>query len=135
MRELNCVLLVDDNPGDNYLNAYTIKQADNCKDIKTACSSIEALSYLSKIQSSDLVSAKPEIIFLDINMPGMDGIGFLKEFEKLAKHITEGVSIFMLTSSTDPVEIHQALSYEFVKGFLNKPLQFDNWIEILGQFA
>ncbi len=64
----------------------------------------------------------PDIIFLDINMPRMDGWEFLQEFEKLPDTILNKCSVYMLTSSIDPNDIEKSKTYKTVKNFFSKPL-------------
>ena len=77
----------------------------------------DALTYLEDAQSSRI-----DIIFLDINMPRMDGFGFLKAAtETLGNNFADAV-VVMLTTSLDPTDRKKAESFEAVKAFLNKPL-------------
>lgn len=67
----------------------------------------------------------PDIIILDINMPLMDGWQFLEAYKSLKKKIRKPVVIYMLTSSIDPRDMMRSREYEFVGGFLNKPLTLE----------
>lgn len=70
----------------------------------------------------------PEIIFLDINMPVMDGWDFLEEFETLSG--TENVTIYVLSSSVDPADAERARSYPHVKDYITKPLNREKLKEL-----
>ena len=79
----------------------------------------------SSIQNNKRV---PDLILLDINMPIMDGWEFLNAFSQLEN--TDDISVVMLTSSINPVDLEKAKSYKAVKGFFSKPLTSDKLDEI-----
>jgi CheY-like chemotaxis protein len=64
----------------------------------------------------------PDLIFLDIMMPIMDGFGFLDEFAKLPDDITQKCKIVMLSTSESFKDLNKANKNRFVYKFLNKPL-------------
>lgn len=70
----------------------------------------------------------PDVIFLDINMPVMDGWDFLEEFEALSG--TENVIIYVLSSSVDPADAERARSYPHVKDYITKPLNREKLKEL-----
>jgi CheY-like chemotaxis protein len=117
------ILLIDDSEMDNYISEYIIVQSNIAEKISVFNSPIEALEYLGTLQSNQ--EEFPEAIFLDINMPDMDGFGFLDEYSKFSEDIIMRTSIFMLTSSDDPNDIKRALKYEVVKKYFTKPLSID----------
>ncbi|MGB4973973.1 MAG: response regulator, partial [Cyclobacteriaceae bacterium] len=68
----------------------------------------------------------PDVIFLDIDMPLMDGFQFLDEFEKLTSNTKKSCKIVMLTSSINPQDFDRSKKYSNVKLYLNKPLSHDS---------
>jgi CheY-like chemotaxis protein len=78
----------------------------------------ETLEFLKNAKSDDL----PEIIFLDIIMPGMDGFQFLEEFEKLGDGIVKQSKVVLLSTSDSFKDLNRANKNKLVRKFLNKPL-------------
>ncbi len=120
MAQYKNVMLVDDNEIDNLINREMIKSADFADNILVFQTGQEALEHLASHQHSE--DNLPEIIFLDINMPIMDGFQFLKDFEKLSSKVLGKCNIIMLSSSISPKDIDRAASNILVKKYFNKPL-------------
>ncbi|TAE50932.1 MAG: response regulator [Bacteroidetes bacterium] len=113
-------MLVDDNEIDNIINEKIIEANHFAESILVFQTGQEALDYLNaNQQDADML---PEILFLDINMPIMDGFQFLEEFEKFSSVVHEKSKIIMLSSSISPKDIDRAAGSRYVKKYLNKPL-------------
>lgn len=125
-RKYKNVMLIDDNEIDNLINQKMIEAAvvaDNIFTHTSAKSAIEFLRNIERLEVADKVL--PDVIFLDIDMPLMDGFQFLDEFEKLGNTIRKKCSIFMLTSSINPQDNARSKKYSSVRQYLNKPLTLD----------
>ena len=110
-------MLVDDNSDDNFFHERGIKQ-NNPKNIAiTENTGAKALEYLK-----DGHSPHPDLIFLDINMPGMNGWEFLEEYGRLDKEMQSRVIIIMLTTSDNPDDLAKAKKCAFVSDYITKPL-------------
>src|SRR5688500_13011764 len=90
-------LLIDDNEIDNYINKQIIKTTNFSEEIIVHQAATEALDFLKSLLEKK--ANLPDIIFLDIMMPVMDGFEFLQEFEKLSGQIGDKCKVIMLSSS------------------------------------
>jgi len=130
-KKYHTVMLIDDNEIDNLINQKMIEAASIAENIYThtgAKSAIEFLRNMEKLEVADKVL--PDVIFLDIDMPLMDGFQFLDEFEKLTNVAKKKCKIVMLTSSINPQDSNRAKKYENVRLYLNKPLSHDSIVKL-----
>src|SRR5687768_17352737 len=91
------IMLIDDNEMDNFINRRMIAASNITENIyihNGARSAIEFLKNMEKI-SEDISQAFPEVIFLDIDMPLMDGFAFLDEFDKMKEETKKHCKIIM----------------------------------------
>lgn len=114
------VMLIDEDEIDNIINQKIIESNNFSEKVQVFQTGSEALDFLRA--NAKIAENLPDLIFLDINMPIMDGFQFLEEFEKLDNQILDKSKIIMLSSSISPRDIDRAASNRFVKKYLNKPL-------------
>lgn len=120
-------MLIDDSEIDNFINQKMVEGCNFAERIYVHTSSKSALEFLMNFERAHLPNELiPEIIFLDINMPIMDGFQFAEEFQKIAPNVYSKVKIVFLTSSLNPVDQKRAMSVRGVYSFLNKPLGKDH---------
>ena len=122
------VMLVDDNEIDNLINEKMIEGTGFAHNVFISSSAISAIDFLKNITKVKDVDGTllPSIIFLDINMPIMDGFQFLDEFENLSKQIKDNCKVVMLSSSMNPRDIEQAKSNDYVHEYFSKPLKAED---------
>jgi CheY-like chemotaxis protein len=113
-------LLIDDNEIDNFINKKLLQKTQFSQDIVEVFSGIKALEYLK--ENMHAPEKLPDIIFLDIMMPVMDGFEFLEEYDKLSNTIKNKPKIIMLSSTESFKDLNRANSNKYVYKFLNKPL-------------
>ena len=110
-------MLIDDDADDNFFHEREIKKNDLEHIIITKNLGIKALEYL-KLKEEP----QADLIFLDINMPGMNGWEFLKEYNQLDKVLQGRAIIIMLTTSDNADDVAKANTYSFVSDYITKPL-------------
>lgn len=131
-RKLNCILLIDDDEPTNFLNKMVIEEVDCTERIEIMQSAREALRYLSNTTNKGKYP-QPDLIFLDINMPAMDGWEFLEKYNQLHNEQKAKIIVVMLTTSFNPEDELKARNIAGVSGFRNKPLTTDVLKQILHQ--
>lgn len=123
-KKLNCILLIDDDEPTNYISSSLIEEASCTEHIQIVQSGQAALDYLinsEQFACKNKLFPCPDLIFLDINMPAMNGWEFLEKYSKLERQIGE-IIIVMLTTSLNPDDELRAKEMSFISGFENKPL-------------
>jgi CheY-like chemotaxis protein len=134
-KKLNCILLVDDDVATNYLTRMVLEEADVAETIETTLNGKEALAFLTNTgkyenNTNDLFP-QPSLIFLDINMPVMDGWEFLDAYQKLPEHQRAKIIIVMLTTSLNPDDKIRAETATDVTSFRNKPMTEEMVLDIV----
>ena len=130
--KLNCILLIDDDEPTNFLNRLTLEQAGCVRDIRVAQSGQEALDYLRSCGKE--IAPRPDLIFLDINMPAMDGWEFLERYRSLPAECKADIVLIMLTTSLNPDDEIRTRTIPEVSGFENKPLSQHRLIGLLEKY-
>lgn len=117
---INLVMLVDDNDTDNFISRRIIEITKFAKNVEVKNSGKSALEYLEREQ--DNPGKLPDIIFLDINMPIVDGFVFLFEFEMFPDELKNKCKVVILSSSDNKRDIEKIVDNEHVIKFITKPL-------------
>jgi CheY-like chemotaxis protein len=126
---VNCVLLVDDDKATNFFNERIVTKHKDFYQVNTVQSGMAALDYLNAVENN--TATKPDLIFLDINMPAMNGWEFLTEFSKLDQKITADIKVILLSTSSNPDDVRAFAKNYSVDDFINKPLSMDLLDDVL----
>jgi len=116
------ILMIDNDDVFEFIFRETLRLAHIDCDIEYKTTANDALKYLEKSKSKDF----PDMIFIDLNMPGKNGFEFLDDFAK-KKLNSRGEKPFvaMISSSINEKDIKKAVSYPFVSDFLIKTIEMD----------
>ncbi|MCB0506196.1 MAG: response regulator [Cyclobacteriaceae bacterium] len=113
-------MLVDDNDTDNFISRRIIEITKFSDEVIVKNSGKGALDYLD--ENKDNPGALPDIIFLDINMPIVDGFVFLYEYEKFGNTVKDKCRVIILSSSDNKRDIDKIVNNDYVIKFVTKPL-------------
>jgi CheY-like chemotaxis protein len=129
LKKLPCVMLIDDNGDDNFYHERVIKKNNAAEKVISIESAKEAIKYLTNEEN-----LRPDLIFLDINMPEMNGWEFLDEYQKLEERLRSKVIVIMLTTSDNPDDQEKAQQLNMLADFKTKPLTNEMLKEILSKY-
>jgi len=116
---LDIIMCVDDDPITLMLFKKIVEKASFAKEIVNAMNGEEAITFINAITYED---SKPQLIFLDLNMPIMSGWEFLDLFNNSTYYKLNNTKIIILTSTIDPEDIKKSKTYPNVIEFLSKPI-------------
>lgn len=125
MRKLSGILLIDDDDTTNFLNQRLLNRMGATENVRTFVNGKQAFDYLYNVSNNNFEEStsdyfKPELIFLDINMPVMDGFEMLELYERLNKDFRKNIVMVVLTTSTHPQDTDNAK--RFAAEYITKPL-------------
>jgi len=114
------VMLVDDNDTYNFINRRILENAKFAKTVEVQSSGISALSYLEEHIND--IGRLPDIIFLDIKMPHLNGHEFLYKLDRITNGIEDKCKVVMLSASVEENDVVKSKEYDKVINYIQKPL-------------
>ena len=113
------ILLVEDDPGDQKLIGKSLAERETDIEVFVAESGEEALEYLSRSKAGDDGCPKPNLVLLDLNMPGMGGKEFLRRIK--ADEGLDTIPVVILTTSDSEQDIIESYKLH-ASGYIKKPV-------------
>jgi len=114
MKKLSSILLIDDDETSNFITERQLRRHEVCENISIVLNGLEAKKYI--LNSLEL----PQVVFVDINMPLMNGFEFLEWFEH--SEFKGQCKFFFYSTSIRTVDKEQACQYTDVIDYIEKPL-------------
>ena len=112
--------LIDDDELCNFLTANILQSNSFCSEIRSFTNAQEALTEL---EASSRKGTFPDFLFLDINMPVLDGWGFLNAYRNFPEEVKKDCTLYILSSSIDEEDAKKANINEDVRDFIGKPFK------------
>jgi len=122
------VLLIDDNDVDNFIHRRVIDIMGFAENVH-ACTSVKgAKDFINALLKSN--EPLPNVIFLDLNMPGENGFAFLEWFSSISAQHPNPSRIIILTSSNNQADVDHVFSFSNVVKFITKPLKKEDLAQL-----
>ncbi|WP_162428739.1 response regulator [Pontibacter pudoricolor] len=137
MKKLSGILLIDDDETTNFLNQRLLDRMQVTEHIHTFVNGKQAFDYLYNVSNNNYDPSnagyfKPELIFLDINMPVMDGFELLELYNRLDAEFRKGIVMVVLTTSTHPQDTDAVNKY--AAEYITKPLTADKLDKLMRKY-
>jgi CheY-like chemotaxis protein len=124
------VFLIDDDNIYQYTARVILESTGLAKQIQSFYNGNDAINYFSDPKNFALETL-PDVIFLDINMPIMDGWEFLEEYKQFQEKLPKPIAIYMVSSSVNSSDMQKSRSYNAVSDYLVKPVSRSKYQELM----
>jgi CheY-like chemotaxis protein len=117
------ICIIDDDDIYQFTISRTLEIQHAAEQILTFPDGEMAFQFIT--ENLDTPARLPDVIFLDINMPVMDGWQFLEAYEKIKSELLKKITIYLVTSSIDPTDVERARTISSITKYLTKPINPD----------
>ncbi|WP_395047985.1 response regulator, partial [Flavobacterium sp.] len=129
MKKINTFCIIDDDDIYQLTTSVLLKRTDLVNKIIVFSNGLKAINFLKDEMGNK--ENIPDILFLDVNMPVMDGWEFLEEYLLIKPMMPKRVVIYMVSSSVDEKDVLKAKSISALSGYLVKPISSQNIMEVI----
>ena len=130
MNNASRFIVIDDDPLNNTICRLTIKKALGPVEVITFTDPIQGLQWIDNQYSSPLADEGGTVLFLDINMPVMNGWEFLEKYECLNHSVKSAIKVYILSSSVDDRDIEKAQANKNIVNYLAKPITKETVLDV-----
>ena len=123
IKKLPKIGIIDDDTIYHFILTSIINKNKLAESILSFLDGEEAIQYLRDNKTNN--EKIPDILFLDVNMPIMDGWMFIEEYARIKKEIIKKTAIFMLSSSVNPIDIERAGKIAEISDYIIKPIKLE----------
>lgn len=129
MKKIDTFCIIDDDDIYQFTTSLLLKKSDLVNKIIVFSNGLKAINFLKEeIGNKENI---PDILFLDVNMPVMDGWEFLEEYLLIRHMLPKTVVIYMVSSSVDEKDVLKAKSISALSGYLVKPISSENIMDVI----
>ncbi|RKS02395.1 MULTISPECIES: response regulator [unclassified Flavobacterium] len=129
MKKINTFCIIDDDDIYQFTTSLLLKKSDLVNKVIVFSNGLKAINFLKDEMGN--IENIPDVLFLDINMPVMDGWEFLEEYLLIRPMMPKTVVIYMVSSSVDEKDVLKAKSISALSGYLVKPISSQNIMEVI----
>lgn len=126
-------MLIDDDEIFTYIIKKIIEESEIAEQITIFGNGRDAINYLTEVAGEEALL--PKVIFLDLNMPLLDGWGFLDEYIRLKPKLCKKINLYVITSSVSTYDHDKSKEYSDITDFIVKPLAKEKFIAIVKKMS
>jgi DNA-binding response OmpR family regulator len=128
VKKINRILLIEDDEATNFMHERLISYLQIADEVIVKTNGKEALQYLEALLYSNQLHLIPSLVILDINIPGMNGFDFIKEYKRL--NYTKPKTKFVIVTSSDHIDDIIRIKYLAKYDYVIKPLTEEKLLSI-----